>query len=166
MRSLVILIAAASLAGLGGCKHSESARTQRVGMNSWAVEQYHDDAIRNGVVAQHTLYNHHFYPNAVELNELGRRDLRILADHYRDNPGRLNLRRGVEEETLYDARVAYVTEALRIRGVDPERIDVQNAISGGSGMASSDVVVILKHMHRPLTPSDATSVIAIPVVAD
>jgi hypothetical protein len=80
------------------------------------------------------------------LNDLGRRDLGVLARHYAEHPGVLNIRRDQTPEALYDARVAHVMAGLKEAGVRTERMNVSDEMAGGPGMSSEQVVTIL---HNP-----------------
>ncbi len=70
----------------------------------WVGDAIRRASIDRAIVAQRTLYPYHFVTDAAELNDLGRRDLRALAKHYREHTGELALWRGGASETLYEAR--------------------------------------------------------------
>ncbi len=143
---------------LTACDSPQWPRERRATMNRWMVEDYQSESIRGGVIAQHTLYPHHFVEYGAALNSLGERDLDILADHYRANPGELNVRREGTADALYEARLATVKQTLTAHGVDADRVTIADAQPGGPGMASEFVVVILKtKMDKPLTQDDADS---------
>jgi len=158
MRPFALILAASfSLAALG-CNQPEWPTPDRTVQHRWLINTYHDDAIRNGVLAQHTLAPHHFQPFGAELNELGERDLDILATHYSRHPGRLNVRRGDADDALYDARVKAVRDALAGGGVDVARVQIADELPGGEGLVSEQVVVILeKKMDKPLTDDRSRS---------
>ena len=158
MKTLPLLITVALL--LGACNSSryekasrEWPEQRRTTMNQWIVSDYQQESIRNGVIAQHTLYDHHFVANSAQLNELGARDAAILAAHYQKSPGALNVRRGGIDGKLYEARVKTVRAELEAGGVDLTRIKVADAPAGGDGMAGDFVITILNEkMDAPLTP--------------
>jgi len=54
-----LLLVACSSSSYDKAAH-EWPTQRRTTMNQWIVEDYHAEAIRNGVIAQHTLYDHHF----------------------------------------------------------------------------------------------------------
>jgi len=163
MKALPVLIVAMLL--LGACASSSYEKAsrewpaqRRTTMNQWIAEDYHADAIRNGVIAQHTLYDHHFVAYSDQLNELGERDAAILAAHYRHSPGDLNVRRGATDPKLHAARVETVRSVLASGGVDLKRMRVADAPAGGDGMAGDFVVTILeKKMDAPLSEDESLS---------
>ncbi len=116
---------------------------QQQAADAWMVAQVRDAAIVNAVVAQHTLFPYHFVANGDQLNELGARDLAVLAAHFRAQPGALSVRRGAAPEELYAARVQTVRKMLADAGVDAARLTLHDAPAGGSGMSSERVVQIL-----------------------
>lgn len=126
-----------------------------VEINTWLVETVADVGVRDAIVRQHTLFAYQFEPNSPNLNELGRHDLDVLADAYRQNPGPLSIRRGDATPALYKARVESVNDALRQAGVDVSRVKVVDAPAGGDGMASDRV---FNNLHKPeAAPSNAPS---------
>lgn len=129
-----------------GCKKADSTTAtfdQRNTMNRWAVQDYFDQQRDQAILTQHTLYPYHFQANASELNELGMRDLLVLASHYREAPGRLNLQQGDASDALYEARVAHVKDSLAQAGVDAQRVTIADDLPGGSGVPADRVLVIL-----------------------
>lgn len=155
MRSMIVVMTAVMALTLGACKSTVSKQwpnQRRQVMNSWAVNEYHQDSIEAGIISQHTLYPYHFVANGDALNELGARDVSVLADHYRDNPGALNVRRGGTSSELYQARIDMVTAMLVQRGVDTDRVRMGNGQAGGDGLASDRVLYILEEkFNEPLT---------------
>ena len=53
-----------------GCDASSAREKDRAALDEWLVNSYGDDAIRNALISQHTLYPYHFVPNDEELNAL------------------------------------------------------------------------------------------------
>lgn len=100
--------------------------------------------VDRAIIAQHTLYPYHFMADSAVLNELGARDLSILAGHFAEHEGTLNVRRGDTAPELYEARVTHVLEELGKAGVDTGRMSIADGMPGGSGMPSEHVVTILK----------------------
>ncbi|MCC6681595.1 MAG: hypothetical protein IT445_11895 [Phycisphaeraceae bacterium] len=155
---LIIMLAAVSC--LGACSNypkdsdqsAEWPRDRRMTMNRWMVSDLQDQHVAGAVIAQHTLYPHHFVANASALNDLGLRDAHILADRYRDHPGTLNIRRGSEGDELYGARVQAVKDLLADNGVDVSRVAIADASAGGDGLVSERVLVILdEKIGQPLS---------------
>jgi hypothetical protein len=144
MKGLATLTAVVGLACMAGCELAPGYPQDKSLTNEWLVRSYSDDAINNAVIAQHTLYPYHFHKNGAALNELGEYDLAVLVNHFKDHPGRLNVRQGDESTKLHAARINMVMAALRKGGVEASRIEFTDAIPGGDGMASERVVKILE----------------------
>lgn len=107
------------------------------------VNSLNDLEVDNAIIAQHTLYPYHFVSNGEELNELGLRDLSVLARHFAKHEGTLNVRRGETAPELYEARVTHVIAELKNAGVDTGRMSIADGMPGGAGMPSDRVVVIV-----------------------
>ena len=89
------------------------------------------DQVRQGVLRQRALFDHHFVPETARLTRLGERDLAILAEGLRENGGRIAL-----------PRVATVSAALVARGIAPEQISAEARPASGPGVASTDALAI------------------------
>src|SRR5207249_16097 len=87
---------------------------------------------------------YHFENGSAELNELGERDLGVLADHFKSAPGDLNVHRGDAAQALYESRVKKVLERLASAGVKGGQVSVKDGLPGGDGISSERVIVILK----------------------
>lgn len=147
MPAVVALCLVGSLAA--GCtEDTKTTADQR--LDTELVRTINNIEVENAILAQHTLYPYHFVLEGERLNELGQRDLDVLARHFLEYPGILNIRRG-EGTTAerYQARVAYVTNRLKEAGVEPGRVTLLDGIPGGSGLASEQVVTILKKTSDP-----------------
>ena len=105
---------------------------------------------RNAVLAQHTLYPYHFEINCPTLNELGQRDLAILAEAYLVCPGPLNVRRGQTEDALYRGRVDTVVAALQAKGVEVAKVRVSDGLPGGDGISSPDAANAMRRRVDPV----------------
>lgn len=139
----ILLIAPLLLAACQQAPPPAEPFDQRAAMNTWMIRQYTQDSVNKAIISQHTLQPYHFRPAAAMLNELGDRDLNVLAAHYQTTPGRLNVRRGEADDALYEARVAYVMQALEQAGVDVNRVTVEDDLPGGPGLVSERSLVIL-----------------------
>jgi len=117
--------------------------------------------VENAIIAQHTLYPYHFVPDGERLNELGRRDFSVLARHFAEHTGSLNIRRGKTPAELYEARVSFVIESLKEAGIGTGRVRISDHMPGGSGMPSERVVTILQKTaegSRTLRTSDSGTI--------
>jgi hypothetical protein len=137
-------------ASLGACRseHEQGRLEGTAAMRSG--EQIRAAAIERAIVAQRTLYSYHFEIGSPELNELGRRDLGVLARHLTQAGGRIVLARGEADEGLYRTRAERVLAALKEAGVPPERAKLAEGLPGGDGMSGARLVEILERAAAPL----------------
>ncbi len=115
---------------------------------AWLVKSYNDVAIENAIIRQHTILPYHFIRNSDELNELGNRDLTVLAAHYSKHPGRLNVRKGDVSLELYESRVRTVLNQMSKSGVKTQKINVADGLPGGEGLASHEVTFMMTHEYQ------------------
>lgn len=144
MKRYVTLLVCLVWGLLVGCEENLSDNGGNQNLDLELVNTLNTIGVENAIITQHTLYPYHFVPNGEELNELGQRDLQVLAHHFRDRAGGLSVRRGETAAELYEARITHVIGVLKDSGVDTSRIQVSDAMPGGSGMPSERVVTILK----------------------
>jgi hypothetical protein len=107
-------------------------------------------SLQRALVAQSTLFPYHFRPASAELNDLGNRDLAVLAAHLAGTSGALCVPRGDATPELHEARVRAVMSALQAAGVPRERVALRDGLPGGDGARSTRIVEVLR---RPLTLS-------------
>ena len=131
-------------ATLLGCSHHNLADAEA---DHLLARTYHDAAVKNAIIRQHTVFEYHFIPDSAMLNPLGRRDVGILAGHFSDYSGTLNIRRGRTPVHLYRDRVNTVQRALSDAGVQVDRMQVQDGLSAGDGLTSNEVAIILKDAY-------------------
>lgn len=113
-------------------------------MDVQLVQIVQDSQVDLAILSQHTLYPYHFVTGGAALNELGSRDLDILAEHFRKNPGPLSVRRGDASPGLYQARLETVRQALAEAKVEPSQIAISDQLPGGDGMDSERVLMNLR----------------------
>lgn len=145
MKRLMILSAIVLLALSAACRTLNPPLEERRAVNAWMVSSLSDTAINRAIIVQHTLYPYHFDLDGETLNELGKHDLRVLAAHYEEHPGQLNVPRGDTTEALYTARIATVIKTLADAGVEKDRITLADALPGGDGMVSERLLNILEY---------------------
>ena len=75
---------------------------------------------------------------------MGQRDVRILARHFKDSPGQLNIRKSATPAKLYQKRIQKVLSMLVDAGVDRNRIQVGDGLPGGDGITGSEAVLQFK----------------------
>ena len=144
MKRLAIITIGAVLATTFGCEQMrEPTHSTHSDINTYLTNSLRDLAIENAILREHTIYPYQFVENSVELNELGQRDLQILAAHYRQNPGNLNVRRGDLPQEFYRARVKTVIDTLVKADVDADRLRISDDLPGGDGMLSEWMVIIV-----------------------
>ena len=129
---------------LCGCEEDARTAADRR-LDQELVKTLNNVGVENAILTQHTLYPYHFVLDGAQLNDLGQRDFAVLARHYTEHPGLLNVRLGdgVSPE-LYKARVAFVTSRLKDAGIDPARVSISDGMPGGSGLPAERVVTILE----------------------
>lgn len=143
MKTTLTLVAAALAACLlTACQEHPSPYASD--LDSRLVKEIESPEITGAIITEHTLYPYHFVADSPTLNELGERDMQVLAVHFRGKSGDLNVRRGCASKELYNARIAGVLEQLRRNGVVVSRIKVADGLPGGEGMTSERVVKILQ----------------------
>ena len=142
MRFIALIHCCILYPGLLGCASHEQEHDVRSSLDVALVNMYMIESVDQAVVRQHTVYPHHFHQRSAELNELGRRDVNVLARSYRHNAGRINIRQGKASDQLYAARVAAVLEALAERGVSSGQTVFSDDLPGGDGLSSDDVILI------------------------
>jgi hypothetical protein len=127
-----------------GCQQDNPALTpDRSPAHAWMINSYLDDSTSQAVITQHTLLPYHFVDDSARLNELGQHDLEVLAQHFQDSPGTLNVRQGDASQELYLARVATVRDALAQAGVPTARMVLTDGLPGGEGVTCERVLEIL-----------------------
>ena len=140
-----------------GCTESTQTNQDSQRINRALIDTYNDMAIQNAIVSEHTLFPYHFVKNGAELNELGERDLDILAKRFVEHTGQLNIRRGDTPADLYVARTNVVIDRLQKAGVDTERMSISDGMPGGSGMASERILTILESTDDGASASTSTT---------
>ena len=109
----------------------------------WLSSTLSQEMIVNAVVVDRTILPHHFLQDGAVLTDLGRRDVGILAVHYKAHPGPVAIRQGDATFELYQRRVHTVLAALGEAGVDVGHVTVADTLAGGGGLPSDRVIVIL-----------------------
>ena len=143
-----------------GCQQSAEPGPDQGLVNSQLINSYNDTAIRNAIIAQHTLFGYHFVKDGAQLNELGQRDLAVLAEHLMKNGGDLNVRRHDTPADLYEARVNLVRDRLQKAGINMGRIQMSDGMPGGSGMASERILVILEDTAKGVSSGTSATYIS------
>jgi len=127
-----------------GCEQTDTSLRREAEIDALLAESYRQRPIDNAIIAQHTLYPYHFIVDGAELNELGKHDLGILANHFKKRSGCLNVRQGGASDELYKARLMTVINGMQAAGVPMQKMTVADDLPGGDGMVSDRVVKILE----------------------
>lgn len=144
MKRYGILVACLICGLIVGCEENQYESRGERNLDAELVSTLNNIGVENAIITQHTLYPYHFDPDSPELNGLGERDLSVLARHFANKAGTLNVRRGDTPVGLYEARVTNVLEKLKTAGVETSRLSISDGMPGGTGMPSERVVTILE----------------------
>lgn len=142
--------------GAPACRSSYSHEGPVGVRNMWTSNEIREASLRQAILSQSTLYPYHFVVGAAELNELGWRDMEILAAHFALHGGQLSLRRGDVGEELYAERLKSVEIALAAAGVEPGRVRVHDGLPGGSGITAERMLEVLERSRSELSTEDAS----------
>jgi hypothetical protein len=155
MRFYGVVAVCLGCALVSGCEEHAKVKADRR-LDTELVRTINNIGVENAILAQHTLYPYHFVVGGERLNELGQRDFAVLARHFTEHPGLLNVRQGeAVAPELYQARVAYVTNRLKEAGIAPGRVSISDGIPGGPGVRAEQVVTILQKT-RETSPASYT----------
>jgi hypothetical protein len=144
--------------GVAACRSTSYDQAGPVGVrNMWASEHIREASLRQAILTQSTLHPYHFVVGAAELNELGWRDMEVLAAHFVAHGGTLSVRRGGVDEELYGARLKRVETALAAVGVEPGRVRVTDTLPGGNGITSERMLEVLEKASKELQTQDAST---------
>lgn len=136
-----VLAACALLSLLAGCAAKPPAVTGPVQNSRRLVTSSFDEQVALGIARQHMIYPAHFFPGTAELNELGVRDLTVLAGFLGRHPGELGVRRDQASPALYESRVQTVRAFLAERGVPVARMRFTEDWPGGDGLGAESVMI-------------------------
>lgn len=137
--TLLLALAALSTA----CSFGNNVQPVKDREELWRLDAVRGASLHRALVIQSAVFPYHFTPGTAQLNELGRRDLSVLATHFRDHAGRLSVRRGGASSSMYEARVMAVVKSLVAAGVSEDFVEVTDGFAGGDGMDGESVVKIL-----------------------
>jgi hypothetical protein len=160
MKLCNVLVACVVCGLLVGCEEEVKQSKTTKNLDVELVNTINNVGVENAIITQHTLYPYHFAADGEKLNDLGLSDFAVLAKHFTEHPGILNIRRGETGTELYEARVAYVMSKLKEAGVETNRMSVSDGMPGGAGMPAERVVTILEREAGParaLTTTGTTS---------
>ena len=161
--ALFLLAAGPAVAGCASSSEStqERLRTDQsivVEADRMLVESALDDQVAQGIRRSRAVFPHHFSPESARLTTAGRRVLDVLGPSLSRDGGRISVRRGAVSESLYGARVEAVQEGLIARGVELDRIVLDDGPPGGPGVSSRRAVIIATEIQlsRISVPSGST----------
>jgi len=153
MRRYFVSGAMIMVGGLLGCDSTHPVPpAEQSQVNSQMLVALRDEAIRNAILTQHTLFPYHFETNSAELNELGRQDLTVLAEYAQRHSGKLTVKQGNAPDELYRERLQAVMRMLADSGVKTDRVTLVDGTPGGEGMPAGTVRQIIEGRNSPSDP--------------
>jgi hypothetical protein len=158
MKLCNVLVACVVCGLLMGCEEEAKESKTTKNLDVELVNTLNNVGIENAIITQHTLYPYHFVVDGEKLNDLGLRDFAVLAKHFTEHPGVLNIRRGDTSTELYEARVAQVMSKLKEARVETNRVSVSDGMPGGPGMAAEKVFTILQKESSASTTMSTTAI--------
>jgi hypothetical protein len=144
MRTVIVVafVCLASLA-VAGCSADYGALDQQSEVDQRLVTWPCDAAIQSALVSQHTLFPYHFVDDSPLLNELGKKDLAVLATHFKEHSGQLSVRKGQASDQLYAARVGEVLKNLEEAEIHKDNVTIADELAGGEGLPSERVLRLM-----------------------
>lgn len=143
MRRSTLVLMGAVAATVAGCVPKTVTLQEKADTNAMLIGYHQIEAEEAAVIRQATLFPYHFQRASASLNDLGRRDLMILARHWRDAPGdapeSIKVQRGDAGENLYRARVREVRSMFASIGISEGTI-LENGLPGGDGATAGRVL--------------------------
>lgn len=127
-----------------GCQEQSQLSSSNQTVDRTLINTLNQIQVENAIVAQHCLFPYHFVTERESLNELGQRELEVLIRHLGQRGGTLTVRRGQTPVELYESRLNYVVQYLKDAGVQMHLVKIGDGTIGGKGMASEQVIEILK----------------------
>ena len=128
---------------LGACQTPQQEWDNRAIRNMWVGDHLRRASIEQATITQSTLFPYHFVGGTAQLTPLGERELKVLAKHFATSGGHLNIKRSSAADELYEARVAFVRQALNEAGVGEEQVTIGDGRPGGYGRSSDALVEML-----------------------
>jgi hypothetical protein len=162
VKNLQLLTVCLLVVTLAGCAETTPSPEQEQASGPNLRNFASNASIDNAIIAQHTLFPYHFATGSATLNELGLRDLAVLAAHYQKYPkytSRLNVRRGNAAADLYDMRVSAVVNKLVEWDVQADRVEIADAVPGGDGVSSERVLLILDRENKKPSLGTSTDIV-------
>ncbi|MHC4759164.1 MAG: rhodanese-like domain-containing protein [Planctomycetota bacterium] len=159
-KKMLLTLCLFSIIFVASCDEMETAQQgpTESEVNNRLIHAYNNMAIEAAVISQHTLYPYHFIQNSKELNDLGFRDFGVLAGHFLENPGTLNIRHDQSvSDDLYGRRVEYISDMLEESGVDSDRIAIEDGMPGGSGVTSERLLFIAEKVKESMSTGDSSN---------
>lgn len=118
-----------------GCASPSAQKASLTEGQLWVGAAIRQASLDRAIVAERTIYPFHFVAGSADLNDLGSRDLGVLARHAAEHGGTIQLHRGRTSFELYAARTRSVRAALQAQGVDLERVAVVDEPPFGPGIS-------------------------------
>lgn len=161
---LGIALAAMLLAAFAaGCCHRPQDVVCAPNPDRRIVASILDEQAVAAVQRQRAIYSWHFAPGTADLNELGRRDLAIIAAQDKTRPGTLHVRLGSDD--MREARLAAIRACLESQGVEVARMNFDEDWPGGDGVGGEaaarsvtpDAAGPMPMLMAPMPPASGSS---------
>jgi hypothetical protein len=128
---------------LAGCKSKEQQSAFVVddsrAMHEAMVKNYWAEHTEGAILRGGAVYPYHFELNSSELNELGAYEVGVMARSGAHRALNVHLARGDASDTLYQARMNVLRDALIDGGADANMLAINDTRPGGEGMSSERV---------------------------
>jgi type IV pilus biogenesis protein CpaD/CtpE len=133
MRTLLITAAALTLAGCAQPRPLVDWNINTEGeTNAWSVRMINDRQRDAAIVAQRTIFAHHFVTGSATLNERGERDLAVLAHNLRGaDQINITVTQGDASDDLFNRRTTLVRDRFAAEGVNTAMLTINDGFAGG-----------------------------------
>ena len=128
-----------------GCNDEEKTDTAKMkgSMNRSIIHTLRQMSIDKAVISEHTLYPHHFEYQQAQLNELGKKNLRVMSEYLQNSSGIVNISSQNTDQQLYSQRLQHVKDFLQNADIQTSRIKIDDGFPAGPGMPTTKLIKIL-----------------------
>lgn len=138
-----------------GCQADTNSQLPE--LNAGMIHWHQIEQVDAAIIREHTIYAHGFVTHRAELNEIGQRNVTVLARHFEKTGGSVNVGRGDASDDLYASRVDAVMNALTAAGVPRDLLMVDDGLPGGDGMHTEAVLRVLERAESDAGSSTNTA---------
>ncbi len=131
-----------------GCPNPPVGRTnappQGASTTRPSIADNYEPMVDNALLEEMSMSSVHFVPHRSELNSLGARRLNRYVPILKTYGGDLWYDGPPEDEDLVDARIEQIKKYLIAQGLDSDRFEAKEGLTGGRGMPAENVQLINK----------------------